>query len=242
MYFRQYIHKLFTEATSSDELLFYFSGHGGQSAFGGYLLASDGTKWDPGISTNELITMANKCKAQQIVLIIDCCNSGQLGDIDILQAEKFQKAIIREGIAILAASTASQEAQEVKSHGRFTSVLIEGLKNATDLLGRVTMDTLYTYLKAYFGAWDQRPVFKSYTIDTFILRQGKARISPILIKYMMSLFKNKGDQYKVNKSFDNFQNPKANPDNVRTYKTILMPLRDAGLIEPVNAPSLWNSL
>jgi len=84
--------------------------------------------------------------------------------------------------------------------------------------------------------------FKILTIDTFILRQGKARISPILIKYMMSLFKNKGDQYKVNKSFDNFQNPKANPDNVRTYKTILMPLRDAGLIEPVNAPSLWNSL
>ena len=63
------------------DLLFYFSGHGSPSDVGGYLVTQDGTPDDPGLPMNDLLTMANNSKASTVLLILDCCFSGSLGNL-----------------------------------------------------------------------------------------------------------------------------------------------------------------
>src|SRR5579863_231426 len=53
--------------------LFYFAGHGHIEATGGYICASDCRRGDDGLALAEVLTLANKCKAQNRVIVLDSC-------------------------------------------------------------------------------------------------------------------------------------------------------------------------
>ena len=69
------------DRTSTEELFFYFSGHGYQHENDFYLCASDFDTRRPnatGISTDELHTLLRLANAELVVKVLDTCNSGTL--------------------------------------------------------------------------------------------------------------------------------------------------------------------
>src|SRR5437868_12106446 len=86
------------------DALFYFSGHGAQTPWGGYLVTQDGDAGELGVSMEDLLLVANKSRARDILLILDCCHSGDLGNPPILQSLQQPLTLLREGMTILAAS------------------------------------------------------------------------------------------------------------------------------------------
>lgn len=76
-YLRTQIKQLF--ASDSSVALLYFAGHGLIDSTGGYIVAVDGTREDPGISMDEILVLANKGKQNNRVVILDCCHSGAFG-------------------------------------------------------------------------------------------------------------------------------------------------------------------
>ena len=72
--------------TSTNELFFYFSGHGYQHESDFYLCATDFNDKRPnetGLSTDELHSLLRLANAELVVKVIDACNSGTL----LLKAE-----------------------------------------------------------------------------------------------------------------------------------------------------------
>ena len=102
------------EDNEADVALFYFSGHGYENSLGGYLVTQDATQYDEGVSFNDIMIYANNSSIKEIIIILDCCYSGRLGDIIVANNHV---ATIRKGISILTASTAHQEAIEFNKRG-----------------------------------------------------------------------------------------------------------------------------
>src|SRR6266704_3271776 len=76
---RKHVEDLF--AYQTDVALFYFSGHGTENNLGGYLVTQDAREYDEGLSMQDVLILANNSKAHEVVIILDCCYSGQFGII-----------------------------------------------------------------------------------------------------------------------------------------------------------------
>ncbi len=181
---------LFGNSRGTD-LLFFFAGHGGQTLWGADLVTQDATENSLGVSMNDLTTLANDSPAQSVTLILDCCFSGDLGNLPGLQsaaiAEPFRlaKAVLRENVIVLAASRPTETSAEIGGQGAFTRVLLDGLSGgATDHLGNITALSLYGYVSAAFGGWDQRPVLKAHVDRPPVLRVGPPWLDVALLRQM----------------------------------------------------------
>jgi len=82
------------------------------------------------------------------------------------------RAMLREGISILAASRGDQISVETSNGGLFTSLVTDALGGgAADLLGNVTAPAIYAFAEAALGAWQQRPLFKSHLSTVLPIRK-----------------------------------------------------------------------
>lgn len=61
--------------------MFYYSGHGHIDAVGGYLVTPDYAEYDYGLSLQDVLTIANKSKCKERIIILDSCHSGFMGNI-----------------------------------------------------------------------------------------------------------------------------------------------------------------
>jgi uncharacterized caspase-like protein len=84
--------RLFGNARGAD-LFFFFAGHGGQTLWGADLVTQDATSNSLGVSMNDLITLANDSPARSVTLILDCCFSGDLGNLTGLQASSIAEPL-----------------------------------------------------------------------------------------------------------------------------------------------------
>lgn len=191
---RQALTQLFANARDTD-LLFFFAGHGAQTTWGADLVTQDATTYTLGVSMNDLITLANDSPARSVTLILDCCFSGDLGNVPGQQAaavaENFRlsRSTLRENVAILAASRATEPSQEEDGHGVFTRMLLNGLDGgATDHLGKVTALSLYGYISPAFDAWQQRPVLKASLTEPVVLRKGPPWLDVELLRKLPDHF------------------------------------------------------
>jgi uncharacterized caspase-like protein len=100
----------------SDIALFYYSGHGHLNEIGGYIVTPDHKKYDEGVSMDEILTLANKSKAKDKIIILDCCYSGSFGSPAISGGNISQ---IIDGVVVLTASRSDESAVEVNGHGIF---------------------------------------------------------------------------------------------------------------------------
>src|SRR4051794_40483156 len=66
-YLREVWEQLFDNFT--EDILFYFSGHGSPTSVGGHLCTQDATQHEPGLPMNELLQLANQSKAREVLLI-----------------------------------------------------------------------------------------------------------------------------------------------------------------------------
>jgi uncharacterized caspase-like protein len=221
----------------ADMAFFYFSGHGAMTSLGGAICTSDAKLYNLGISMSDILTMANQSKIKEVIIILDCCHSGAMGQIPALL--NGNQITIREGVSILSASRDSESSYEVNGRGMFTTLVCDGLSGgAADVLGLITPSSIYYHVEQNFGAWDQRPLFKSYVSRSTTLRKGKARIDLETLRAIPQLFLKTGDKFFLDKTFEETE-ISAKPENVAKFKQ-LKKLQTVGLISiPHVKPDLY---
>jgi hypothetical protein len=102
--------------------IFYFAGHGGRTqSSDSYLLTVD-NQW---LTANELVTVLGKAKTNKIIIMLDSCYSGGMGN-----AFRFDLNNYTEGIHILCSSGQTQVSYQLArdTNSFFTKHLIKGLK------------------------------------------------------------------------------------------------------------------
>ena len=230
-FLRQQWRELFQD--SRDDVLFYFSGHGIPTDVGGYLVTQDGTPDDPGLPMDDVVTMANKSAAATVLLILDCCFSGATGNPANLQAggNLENRALLREGVTILAASRSTEEAVEMGGHGVFTNLILGALRGgAADVRGRVSAASIYAYAEAALGAWQQRPLYKSHAAQLEPVRRCEPTVPDGLLRELPQYFPRPNHEYQLDMTYEE-TNPTAMPAHVAIFKKFKR-LQIGGLLKP----------
>lgn len=221
------------------DVLLYFSGHGFLSKTGGLLCTSDATKNDWGIPMQEVVDLAIKSQARQILLILDCCHSGDIADLVTMNndAGKSLLATLRENMTVIAASRATEAAIEASGHGLFTGALIDALDGgAADHMGFVTAPALYAYVSRRFTGWDQRPVFKTNATEILTVRECEPLIARLALRQLATYFPKADHKYRLDPEYEpedelgNVKEP-VNKEKV-SIAQLFKSYRDAGLLSP----------
>ncbi len=229
-------------ADDSEIALLYFAGHGHIEATGGYLCGSDCHRGDDGLSLGEVLTLANKSKARNKVIVLDSCHSGVAGD-----PPGHQTAELSEGMTILTASTKDQYASEENGSGVFTTLFVDALNGAAgNLVGDVTPGSVYAHIDQSLGPWKQRPVFKT-NVKTFVsLRRVQPPIALADLQKLTAFFTAPGFEFKLDPSFEPELRgrpdgaPPPNPDNTAKF-AILQNYNRVNLVKPLGAPHMWHA-
>ena len=244
---RTLLRELFDNARNAD-LLFYFAGHGAQTPWGAELVTHDYSSNSLGVSMNDVITLANESPANEVIIILDCCFSGDLGNIPGLQplglSEAFAagRAILREGVTLLAASQATETSAEAGGHGAFTQLLLEGLEGAAaDHLGQVSALSLYAFASRAFGAWEQRPMFKSHIAQASTLRVCDPFIDPKLLRRLPDYFPTADARYTMSPAHEGTRPIPAGVEPTTEQKAFdyFKELRNASLLTTDNSKDLY---
>ena len=231
---KEAVRELFVD--DSEVALFYFAGHGYVEATGGYLCAGDCKTGDDGLALSEVMTLANKSKARNKIIILDSCYSGALGDHPINQ----QVSEISEGVTILTASTKGQYAAEANGGGVFTGLLIDALGGAAaNLIGEVTPGGVYAHIDQSLGTWSQRPVFKT-NVKTFVsLRQVQPPLALTDLQRISEFFPAAGFEFHLDPAYEP-THPTADPDKNAIF-AILQKYNRVNLLIPIGAPHMWHA-
>jgi hypothetical protein len=229
----QAVEELF--ATEADVTVFYFSGHGAIDVPGGYLMTPDAKVYSDGYAMRDLLVHAIKSPVRETVVILDCCHSGEFGNLPEVE---MGQALLREGIAVLAASRSYESSMEVDGAGVFATLVYDALSGgAADILGRVTVGSIYAYVDMALSAWDQRPVFKAHLSKFTPLRQCKPHVDAAILRLLPTYFERPDYELPLDPSYEPDMEPK-DEKNERTFAH-LQKLRDARLLVPVGEKHLY---
>jgi hypothetical protein len=235
-YLRQQWRDLFQDFR--EDVLFYFSGHGSPSDIGGFLVTQEGTPDDPGLLMEEIVTLSNNSAARTVLIVLDCCFSGQAGNAAALQGGLENRAILREGVTILAASRPAETAVEVGGHGVFTNLVLGALRGgAADVRGRVSAASIYAYAEAALGAWDQRPLYKSHAAHLEPVRLCTPRVPDALLRELVVFFPGPDDRFRLDMSYEE-TNGAAVPAHVEIFKKFKQ-YQVGGLLQPTVGRDLY---
>lgn len=219
-----------------DVALLYFSGHGYLDITGGHIVTPDYEKYDEGVSMEEILTLANKSKIKNKIIILDCCHSGAFGSPEIAGGHISQ---INEGIVVLTASRNTETAAEIDGHGVFTGLLLDAIQGgAADLMGRITPGSIYAYIDQALGPWDQRPVFKTNVTNFTSLRTVTPPVSPDVLRKIVEYFPTPETEYSLDPSFEYTNVDVAKPDNVAIFKN-LQKFQGVNLVRPVDEEYMY---
>ena len=232
---RSALSKLFSDHDEADVALFYFSGHGTENNLGGYIVTPDASQYDAGVSLVEVLTLANRSKARECVIILDSCHSGHLGAVPAIDNEQ---AHLREGVSILTASRAAQEAVESGGRGLFTELVCGALDGgAADVLGDTTVAGVYAYVDQALGPWDQRPLFKASLSKLVSLRSNRLSVSLDILRQLPAWFPTADHLFPLDPSYEPDAEPQ-DPDHQEVFSH-LQRCRASKLVEPVGEEHMY---
>jgi hypothetical protein len=231
---REALRKLFAHP---GEVLFYFSGHGAITETGGYVATHEAERDDWGISMQEIVEWARDSRPAQILLMLDCCHSGDMGNVPLFNSTHMANplAVLRQNMTIIAASRSDEAAVEVNGHGIFTATVLEALDGgAADHMGWVTAPSVYAYIERRFDGWQQRPVYKSHATELAVLRECAPLIERMKLRELLDYFPRPDYQYALDPAYDpedEFGNIKGrkNERKIRIGRRF-KEYRDAGLL------------
>ncbi|WP_298510608.1 caspase family protein [uncultured Kordia sp.] len=225
---RKNIKKLFNHEKGTT--LLYFSGHGATTVAGTYLVTQDAKPEDVGVSLMEIVAIANNSKADEVIIILDCCYAGDAGNtIDLNE----RKVILREGVSILAAASADQYSYEKNDGGIFTNIIYDALKgSAADVRGKITLSGIYYTADVFLNAWSQRPVFKSHVSHMISLRNCTPKISLKILRKLPVYFDGDTTGMTLSENYLKSKTPLA------TIMKHLQKYQDNGLLAPIEASTL----
>lgn len=223
--------------------LFYFSGHGYTDERGVYLVTQDATASLPGLLLNDVLAMANNSRASEIVLIIDSCSGGALGEPGHLagtdRLRELENTYLRPGVTLLAAAMAGQAAFEVNGHGLFTHLVIGALKGgASDVRGQISAASIYAYVEQALGPWDQRPIYKSNASQLSSLRNFTPDIKDEELRLLPLYFPRPDDHFFLDPSYEASCEAQAIPAHVAIFR-LFKRLQVARLLRPTADTDLY---
>lgn len=223
--------------------LLFFAGHGHVESSGGYILTSEARRGDEGLSLSDILSYANESKARSRIIILDSCHSGIAGS----PPDNQNLAAIKEGVTILTASTKDQYATEKSGSGIFTTLFVDSLYGgAANLVGEISIGSVYAYIDKSLGPWQQRPVFKTNVTRFVSLRSSQPSIHPNELHKLKDLFPRKGFHFELDPTFEiemkgrDVGMPVPRPENVEIFQ-LLQKFNRHGLVVPVDAPHMWNA-
>lgn len=221
----------------ADVALFHFSGHGTADNLDGYLVTQDAAKYDQGVAMGDVLRLANESKATEVVLFLDCCYSGHLGNIPAIDNSK---ALLRPGISILTAGRANQPSVEAGGGGLFTSLVLDALDGgAANILGEVSAPAIYANVEAALGAWDQRPLYKTNVSSVLQLRRCVPPVDRAILRQLPDFFPLPAEDHPLDPSFER-TSAIPNPANVTRFAH-LQSLNRLHLVTPVGAPHMYDA-
>ena len=227
----------------SEVALFYFAGHGHIEASGGYLLASDSSRGDEGVSLNEILVFANQSPAKNKIIVLDSCHSGIAGT----PPAPGELATLSEGLTVLTASTQDQYASEENGRGVFTSLFVDALSGSSaNLTGDITPGSVYAHIDQSLGAWEQRPVFKTNVKQFISLRKSTPAIPIDDLRKIAQLFPKPGYVFELDPTFEpeikgrDEGMPPPDQENTIVF-AILQKFNRLNLLVPNEAPHMWNA-
>lgn len=231
---REQLEHLF--ADEADVALFYFSGHGTYDNLGGYLVTEDAKKYAEGVPMSDVLNLANIAKkVREVVILLDCCFSGAFGQLPAIANDA---AVLREGISVLTASRAGQVSVEILGGGLFTQLVRGALSGgASDVIGKVTIASIYAYVDQTLGSWEQRPLFKSHVSKLISLRNCRPSVPLEKLRLLPDYFLHPDFDFPLDPSYE----PDAEPhdaDHERIFGD-LQKFRAARLVEPVGEEHMY---
>lgn len=163
-----------------EAVFFYFSGHGLQREIGireGYLAASD-TRPDTansGLSLSWLRRLIRHSPVRQIVVILDCCHSGEFLS---LKDESWQ-GCDGQSYLFIAASREYEEAYESleSDYSVLTQALLSGLLPQQAPQGRITSTDLVASITNQLSQELQQPLFEQGGSEIVITQQSGRHIT-----------------------------------------------------------------
>ncbi|MGH9128832.1 MAG: caspase family protein [Acidimicrobiales bacterium] len=222
-------------APGADLALFYFAGHGAPLNGDVSVCTRDGTNDTPGVSLSTILGQIAGSSVREVIIVLDCCFSGAAGAVPQLGGEQ---AVLRQGVSILAASRGDQTSAEQADRGVFSTYFEAALNGgAADVLGKVTVASVYAYLSELFGAWDQRPTFKSNVDRLHELRHCKPAVPLEELRRLPEFFPQFNDEHPLDPSYE-WTMEMGNREH-ETIFAILQRCRAAKLVEPVGHEHLY---
>ncbi len=233
---------------NSDIALLYFSGHGYVNETGAEIVTPDDVRDDrqyyKGLQMKDIMEVVNKSRVRNKIIIFDCCHAGNMGKYSISDTG----SELTTGVSMLLACREDEYAEEMGGHGLFTELLCNALQGgAADPTGFVTMGGIYAYIDRSFGAWGQRPVFKTNVTEFAPVKTVTPEVSLDEIKKITDLFAGVNDVFALDPSFEFTNDPKedhklvepyACDENVAKFKT-LQKLHSIGLVNPIGTPHMY---
>ena len=231
------IQELFID--ESEIAVFYYAGHGSYDALGGYLCTSEVEREDQGLSLNDLMGIVADSHAQNKIVILDSCFSGQVGNLKEMQ----NYSVLHNGTTILAACDENQYSSEENGHGVFTSLLIEALYGgAMNLLGEVSPGSIYSYIDRSLGGWEQRPVFKANIKGGGGGGGGGGAIVIGELRRIIEFFNTPYDEYSLDPTYEPDKHEadikEVNAEHEEIF-SILQRYVKLNLVVPVNAEHMY---
>lgn len=223
-------------STDCDVALFYFSGHGCEETnrTKPSLVTQDAKGSDMGVELDFLMDKANGAAAKQVVIILDCCFSGAVGNLAFLN----NLSVLRKGVSILTSSHESQKSFENLNGGIFTDIVVDALdEGASDTLGLVTVAGIYEFADKLLGPWDQRPIFKAYNTCMIPLRRCQPKIALEILRKISLFFPTSDHIYHLDSTFEPEAEPKGH-DNENKF-SILQKYNRNGLLVPVDEEHMY---
>jgi len=222
---RKNVEKLFR--VKCEIVLFYFAGHGYIDNLDGYLVTPDSAVYSDGLSMTDLLTLASKSEAREVIIMLDCCHSGAFGMLPNLQHDY---ALLREGLTVLCACSSSESALESGGSGLFTSLVCEGLQGgASNLIGDVTVASVYAFVERNLGPWQQRPIFRANLSKLEVLRRCDPVVELSALR-LLPLYFSTPDAIVSSDSSDEGSEPTGQATQ-RQRATHFRAYRSAGLIK-----------
>jgi hypothetical protein len=140
------IERTLGRAAPGDLVLIYYSGHGKLDRSGRVCLATldtdEAALHATSIPARHLTDLVSQSDCDQVVLLLDCCYSGAIGDLRGDVRSEMHVIEDARGFYILTASTDHQTARETEPSaglpvmGRFTAALVDGIESGSADSGR----------------------------------------------------------------------------------------------------------